>query len=213
MRHIMVMNAKGGCGKSTLATNLASYFANEGLKTALADYDPQRTSLDWLGVRPAERPAITGVAAFDEGLRAVPRDTQILIIDAPARTHGTEMNELVRRAETILVPVLPSPIDIKAAGRFLEELLELGKLQREQARLAVIANRVRENTLIFHTLEQYLGSLKVPYLAALRQSSNYLRAFDRGLGVFELPEYLASVDWEQWAPLTKWLGSKRSQPG
>jgi chromosome partitioning protein len=212
MRHIMVMNAKGGCGKSTLATNLASYFANEGLKTALADYDPQRTSLDWLGVRPAERPAITGVAAFDEGLRAVPRDTQILIIDAPARTHGTEMNELVRRAETILVPVLPSPIDIKAAGRFLEELLELGKLQREQARLAVIANRVRENTLIFHTLEQYLGSLKVPYLAALRQSSNYLRAFDRGLGVFELPEYLASVDWEQWAPLTKWLGSKRSQP-
>jgi chromosome partitioning protein len=212
MRHIMVMNAKGGCGKSTLATNLASYFANAGLKTALADYDPQRTSLDWLGMRPAERPAITGVAAFEEGLRAVPRDTQILIIDAPARTHGTEMNELVRRAETILVPVLPSPIDIKAAGRFLEELLELGKLQREQARLAVIANRVRENTLIFHTLEQYLGDLKVPYLAALRQSSNYLRAFDRGLGVFELPEYLASVDWEQWAPLTKWLGSKRSQP-
>jgi chromosome partitioning protein len=212
MRHIMVMNAKGGCGKSTLATNLASYFANEGVKTAIADYDPQRTSLDWLGVRPAERPAITGVAAFDEGLRAVPRDTQVLIIDAPARTHGAEMNELVRRAETILVPVLASPIDMKAAAHFLAELLELGKVQREQARLAVIANRVRENTLIFDELEQYLGTLKVPYLTALRQSSNYLRAYDRGLGVFELPEYLASVDWEQWAPVTKWLASKRSQP-
>jgi len=212
MRHIMVMNAKGGCGKSTLATNLASYFANQGAKTALADYDPQRTSLDWLGVRPAERTAITGVAAFDDGLRAVPRDTQVLIIDAPARTHGAEMNELVRRAETILVPVLASPIDMKAAAHFLAELLELGKVQREQARLAVVANRVRENTLIFDELEQYLGSLKVPYLTALRQSSNYLRAYDRGLGVFELPEYLASVEWEQWAALTKWLGSKRSQP-
>lgn len=212
MRHIMVMNAKGGCGKSTLATNLASYFANEGIKTAIADYDPQRTSLDWLAVRPAERPAILGVAAFEEGLRAVPRDTQVLIIDAPARTHGSEMNELVRRAETILVPVLPSPIDMKAAEHFLKELMELGKVQREQARLAVIANRVRENTLIFDELEQYLGGLEVPYLTALRQSSNYLRAFDRGLGVFELPEYLAGVDWEQWAPVTKWLASKRSQP-
>lgn len=212
MRHIMVINAKGGCGKSTLATNLACYFANEGVKTAIADYDPQRTSLDWLGVRPEDRPPITGVPAYADGLRGVPRDTQVLIIDAPARTHGAEMNELVRRAETILVPVLPSPIDMKAAGHFLEDLLELGKVQREQARLAVIANRVRENTLIFDELEQYLGSLKVPYLAALRQSSNYLRAFDRGLGVFELPEYLAGVDWEQWAPVTKWLGSKRSQP-
>src|SRR5688572_29500210 len=158
MRHIMAMNAKGGCGKSTLATNLASHFANQGVKTALADYDPHRTSLGWLGVRPAERPPITGAAAFEEGLRAVPRDTQVLIIDAPARTHGAEMNELVRRAETILVPVLPSPIDMKAAANFLAELLELGKVQREQARLAVIANRVRENTLIFDELEQYLGS-------------------------------------------------------
>jgi len=212
MRHIMVMNAKGGCGKSTLATNIATYFATEGTRTALADYDPQRTSLDWLAGRPADRPTITGVPAFAEGLRTVPRDTQVLIIDAPARTHGAEMNELVRRAETIVVPVLASPIDMKAAAHFLKELLELGKVQREQARLAVVANRVRENTLIFDELEQYLGSLKVPYVTALRQSSNYLRAFDRGLGVFELPEYLASVDWEQWAPLTKWLTSKRSQP-
>jgi chromosome partitioning protein len=212
MRHIMVMNAKGGCGKSTLATNIASYFATEGFKVALADYDPQRTSLDWLAARPGDRPPIAGVAAYEDGLRAAPRDTEVLVIDAPARTHGAEMNELVRRAETILVPVLASPIDMKAAANFLGELLELGKVQREQARLAVIANRVRENTLIFEELDAYLGKLKVPYLTALRQSTNYLRAYQRGLGVFELPEYLASLDWEQWAPVTKWLGSKRSQP-
>ena len=162
MRHVMVMNSKGGCGKSTIATNLASHFAGEGYKVALADYDPQRTSLDWLAMRPEDLPRITGVAAYDEGLRSVPRDSEVLVIDAPARTHGSEMNELVRRAETILVPVLPSPIDMKACVHFMGELLELGKVQRHQARLAVIANRVRENTLMYEELDQYLSKLKVP---------------------------------------------------
>jgi len=212
MRHVMVMNSKGGCGKSTLATNIATYFALKGHKVALADYDPQRTSLDWLAVRPDDLPAITPVDAHDGGLRGVPRDTEILVIDAPARTYGTEMNELVRRAETIIVPVLPSPIDIRACARFMGELLELGKVLRAQARLAVVANRVRENTLMFEELDQYLSKLKVPYLGALRQSTNYLRAFQRGMGIFELPEYLARPDWEQWVPIVRWLQSKRSQP-
>jgi chromosome partitioning protein len=213
MRHVMVMNAKGGCGKSTLATNIAGYFATQGVKVALADYDPQRTGLDWLEARPAELPKIAGVAAFEDGLRSVPRDTEVLVIDAPARTHGAEMNELVRRAETIIVPVLPSPIDMKAAAHFMTELKELGRVQREQARLAVVANRVRENTLAFDELDKYLHKLKVPYLTALRQSTNYLRAYQRGMSVFELPEYLAWPDWKQWEPVTKWLESKKSLPG
>jgi chromosome partitioning protein len=212
MRHVMVMNAKGGCGKSTLATNIAGHFAKEGSKVALADYDPQRTGLDWLEARPGELPKIVGIAAFDDGLRSVPRDTEVLVIDAPARTHGAEMNELVRRAETIIVPVLASPIDMKAAAHFMGELLELGRVQREQARLAVVANRVRENTLVFDELDKYLNKLKVPYLTALRQSTNYLRAYQRGMSVFDLPEYLAWPDWQQWEPVTKWLGSKKSLP-
>jgi chromosome partitioning protein len=101
---------------------------------------------------------------------------------------------------------------MKACAYFMTELLELGKVQRQQARLAVVANRVRENTLMYEELDQYLGKLKVPYLASLRQSANYLRAFQRGMGIFELPEYLAWPDWKQWEPVTKWLGSKKSQP-
>jgi chromosome partitioning protein len=212
MRHVMVMNSKGGSGKSTLATNIAAYFAGGGAKVTLADYDPQRSSLDWLSLRPEDLPRINGVAAFDEGVRSVPRDTEVLVIDAPARTHGSEMNELVRRAETIIIPVMPSPIDMKASMHFMEELLELGKVQRQQARLGMVANRVRENTLAFDELDQYLAKLKVPYLGQLRQSTNYLRAYQRGLGIFELPEYLAGPDWEQWKPITKWLDSKKSQP-
>jgi chromosome partitioning protein len=212
MRHVMVLNAKGGCGKSTLATNIAVFFAREGQQVCIADYDPQQSSLDWLAQRPADLPAITGVRAFEEGVRNVSRSTDVLVIDAPARVHGTELNELVRRAETIVVPVLPSSIDMKASQHFMTELLEIGKVSRRQARLALIANRVREHTLIYEELDQYLSKLKVPYLGCLREAQNYVRAYARGMGVLELPEYLASPDWNQWEPIGEWLGSKRSQP-
>ena len=212
MRHIMVMNAKGGCGKSTLATNIASYFAVEGYTVALADYDPQRTSLDWLERRPDDRPEIVGLAGFKDGLKKAPRNADFVIIDAPARSHGSELNNLVRHAETIVVPVLPSTIDMMASDRFIAELKSVGKVERKQAKIGVVANRVREYTLIFEELDDYLIRAKVPYLAALREAQNYVRAYTRGLGIFELPEYLAWPEWEQWEPLTQWLRSKRSQP-
>ena len=212
MRHIMVMNAKGGCGKSTLATNIASYFVNEGATVALADYDPQRSSLDWLDRRPSDRPEIIGVAGFDGGLRHAPRNADFIIIDAPARSHGAELTELVKHAETIVVPVLPSTIDMQATTTFLDELRSVGKIERKQAKLGLVANRVRDNTLIFDDLDEYLTNAKTPYIAALREAQNYVRAYTRGLGIFELPEYLAWPDWDEWEPLTAWLRSKRSQP-
>ena len=212
MRHILVMNPKGGCGKSTIATNLASWYATQGSQVALADFDPQRSSIDWVGLRPADAPPITGVPAYDDGLRAVPRNADVVVIDAPARTHGRELTELVRRAETVLVPVLPSAIDMQAAAGFITELLEVGKVARRQARIAVVANRIKENTLSFDELDAYLRKLKVPYVATLRDAQNYVRAYGRGLGVFELPQYLAWPDWEHWRPLTDWLDSPSSQP-
>jgi chromosome partitioning protein len=212
MRHIMVLNSKGGCGKSTLATNLASYYATQEQKVALVDYDPQGSSMEWLSRRPEDRPAISGVAAFQDGLRGLPRNADVAIIDAPARTHGKELTELLRHAETVIVPVLPSTIDIEASGRFLDELLETGKVARKEIRVGVVANRVREYTLIAEELDEYLEKLKLPYITRLREAQNYIRAYTRGLGVFELPEYLAWPDWEQWQPLVDWLNSRRSRP-
>ena len=212
MRHIMVLNAKGGCGKSTIATNLASYYATQDKKVALADYDPQRSSLDWLAERPAGRPLIEGVEGFKHGLRNMPRSADVLIIDAPARVHGSELTEMVRHAETIIVPVLPSSIDIQAASKFLEDLAEVGRVERKEVKIAVVGNRVRDNTLIASELDDYLDSLKTPYVAKFREAQNYIRAYTRGLGIFELPEYLAWPDWEQWEPLLEWLGSRRSRP-
>ena len=212
MRHIMVMNAKGGCGKSTIATNIASYYATEGANVTLADYDPQQSSMDWLAVRPEKLDPITGIAAYKEGLRHVPRSTDYLIIDAPARSRGSELTDLVKRAETIVVPVLPSTTDMLASARFIDELKHVGRVARKQAKIGLVANRIREQTLIFEELDEFLEKQKAPYLAALRDAQNYVRAYTRGLGVFELPEYLAWPDWEQWDPLIEWLDSRRSRP-
>ncbi len=201
MRHILVTNAKGGCGKSTIATSLAAY-----------DYDPQASALSWLQQRPADYAPITGVPGYESGLRGVPRTAEYVVIDSPAGARGKDLTELVRKAETILVPVLPSPIDIKAAERFVEELLDVGKVAEKKAKAALVANRVKENTLIFEELDGVLSRLKVPYVASFREAQNYIRAYQRGLGIHELPPYLAWPDWEQWDPLIEWIDSRRSQP-
>lgn len=212
MRTILVLNAKGGCGKSTIATNLASYFAAEmGKNVVLADYDPQESSLAWLEAREEWRAPIAGIAAHKDPLR-VPRDTDVVIMDAPARVHGKELTALLRKAETVLFPVLPSPIDIRAARRYMEELQKNPKVARKEVKIGIIANRVRENTIIFGELYDFIKSMKLPYVATLRDTQNYIHAEERGIGIFEMAPSRVYQDLEDWEPLTKWLRSKRSMP-
>ena len=135
----------------------------------------------------------------------------MLIIDAPARVEGKELTQLIRRVETIIVPVLPSPIDIRAAADFMKDLLTSGKVSRKETKVAVVANRVRENTLIYHTLQSFLKSLKIPFITSLRDTQNYIRAEDRGIGIFEMAPSQVWQDLEQWEPLVRWLRSKRSR--
>jgi chromosome partitioning protein len=118
----------------------------------------------------------------------------------------------LRRAETVLFPVLPSPIDMRAAEVYMEELLNAGRVERKEVKVGVIANRVRENTIIFAELYEFIKKLKVPYIATLRDTQNYIRAEERGLGIFEMAPSQVAQDIEDWEPLVKWLKSKRSQP-
>jgi chromosome partitioning protein len=212
MRTILVLNAKGGCGKSTIATNLASYYAWEKeKKVVLADYDPQGSSMAWLEVRGEEWPEIQGIAAWKDPVRP-PRDTDVVIMDAPARVHGTELTQLLRKADTILFPVLPSPIDMRAATTYMQELQSAGRVQRGEVKIGVVANRVREHTLIFVELYEFLRNLKVPYVATLRDTQNYIKAEERGVGIYEMAPSQVWQDIENWEPLVKWLNSKRSMP-
>ena len=212
MRTIMVLNAKGGCGKSTISTNLASYYAWEKeQRVVLADYDPQGSSMAWLQARGEEWPEIRGIAAWQEPLR-VPRDTDVVIMDAPARVHGKELTQLLRKAETILFPVLPSPIDMRAATDYMQELQANARVAGKQVKIGVIANRVRENTVIFQELFTFLSTLKLPCVATLRDTQNYIRAEQRGIGIYEMAPSQVWQDIEDWEPLVKWLNSKRSRP-
>ena len=207
----MVLNSKGGCGKSTIATNLASYFAYyEEKKVTLVDFDPQGSSMDWLKVRSRQWPEITGIDATKETVR-FSKDTEIVIMDAPARVEGRELANLVKRVETIIIPVLPSPIDIRAAAQFIKELLTNGRVSRNETKVVVIANRVRENTLSYHALHAFLKSLKIPFVTTLRDTQNYVYAEDKGIGIFEMAPSRVWQDLEQWDPLIKWLRSKRSR--
>lgn len=211
MRKIMVLNAKGGSGKTTIATNLASHFAKIKKNVVIADFDPQQSSLDWLRKRSDKLPPITGLDAVSHPLR-VPKDTDVVIFDVPAGVYGKDLTAMVRRAETILLPVLPSPIDIRAGAKYIHELLLVGKVSRDQVRIGLIANRVKEKTWGFDKLNAFLNSLDIPIIATLRETQNYLRAQERGLGLFDMGHSLAGHDVNQWKPVIKWLSSKRSIP-
>lgn len=212
MRQIMVLNSKGGSGKSTIATNLASHYAARGHDVILADLDPQGSSLSWLEARPMGRPPIRGVDASEKGAR-LPRSADIVILDAPAAAHGAELGHLMRRADTFLVPMLASPMDMRAAARFVEELRRNKRIAGRQAKFAMIANRAREYTNVYQDLEDFLRKLRVPVLTSLRDNMNYIRAAERGLGIFEMAPYATAIDREQWKPVIRWINSKRSKPG
>jgi chromosome partitioning protein len=205
----MLMNAKGGCGKTTLATNLATWYADAGLQVALADCDPQKSSLDWLQARLDYEgiPEIQAIDASRQGkslLRAA-QNTDLLVMDAPASTHGTAIDKLLKQVDTLILPVLPSPIDMRACQRFLGELLDSGRVTPQISKIGIVANRVREHTRIYHDLEKYLGHLNIPFITHLRESQNYIRSAEQGLGIFELAPSLVYKDVVQWDALFDWI--------
>jgi chromosome partitioning protein len=206
MQTILCMNAKGGCGKTTIATNLATWYADDGRTVAIMDFDPQRSSMDWLAAREdyVGIPAIEGVDAATGEARAA-HGTEVALLDAPSAVSGPAVTALLRRADALLVPVLPSPIDMRAATRFIDEILKSGRIARGKTRIGLIANRVRENTRIYHALEDFLAEYDIPLLTHLRESQNYIRAAETGLGIFELAPSQVAVDVEQWDPVIEWL--------
>jgi chromosome partitioning protein len=212
MQRIVVLNPKGGSGKTTIATNLASYLASHGHAPVLMDFDPQGSSVRWVKKRKPTQAPIHVIAAFEKDTRTtrafqlrVPQVTTHVIVDTPAALSAHQMPEMTRDADKVLVPVLPSDIDIHACSRCIRDLLLVGKIRREDDRIGVIANRVRRNTLTYQSLIRFLHTLGIPIVATIRDSQNYVRAAELGVGVHEMKSYVAHDDIEQWAPLVDWL--------
>ena len=212
MKRIVVMNPKGGSGKTTIAINLASYFASRQQSPVLMDFDPQGSSLRWVKKRQPTQPPIQVIAAFEKDSRTtrafqlrVPDNSTHVIVDTPAAVESRAMPDITKDADKILVPVLPSDIDIHACSRCIRDLLLVAKIRREDNRIGVIANRIRRNTLTYQTLIRFLQTLGIPIVATIRDSQNYVRAAELGIGVHEMKSYVAAEDVEQWQPLVDWL--------
>ena len=222
---VLVANAKGGCGKTTLATNLASAWAQRGRNVTLLDLDPQQSAGLWAKQRlanggrliapmalPKDRPVTSGTL-----MSATRNSGDFLVIDSPAGLDGQALDACLRMAQVVLIPVLPSPIDIRAVTRFMQTVMLSPNYRRRPRRLAVIANRARQRTRMYAQLERFLNSLKVPFLTTLRDTQLYVQAVDRGLGVMELEESRAKQDQQDWQSIIEWLEVQkhliRAMPG
>lgn len=213
MIRIVVINAKGGCGKSTISTNLASFYATKGFRTALYDYDHQGSSMRWLQARPKSVASIYGVTAHRNAAKGVtmswhlriPPETARLIVDTPPGLKGPDLADQLKGADYILIPVLPSWLDICATADFLRELIVNLKIHRGKARMAIITNKVRRNTTSFRELETFLKKLNIPVLAQLRDTQNYNRVIKAGLGIHEIHHKSIDSDEKQWQAIFNWI--------
>ena len=219
LHRIVVLNPKGGSGKTTLAFNLAGYLASAGHKVALIDMDRQGSSTRWLQNRSSQRAQIHGISvtnldqdANGDRCIVVPYDVKYAVIDAPAGLTGDQLIDYTCGAHAILVPVLPSDLDIHAASRLISDLLLVAQVSRRNGRLGVVANRVNKRTIAYRQLTKFLNRLSIAVVGVLRDSQNYTRAAANGICIHELPPSQASKDLAQWEMVTQWLERRLVSP-
>jgi chromosome partitioning protein len=203
---VLVANTKGGCGKTTVSTHLAAAFAGDGRRTALADADRQRSSLEWTRLRPGTAPPIAGLD-WSKDLGAPPKDLDRLVIDAPAAMRKKDVFELVRMADVIVVPVLPSVFDQGSTLTFLARLHELKSIRKSRKPVGVLRNRVRPRTRAAARLARFLGEVEHADLGALRDRAIYNDVAAEGLSIFDLPGPRAATLREDWAPLLGYIAA------
>lgn len=208
MRTVLVANPKGGSGKTTLATNLAAFFAGQNQQVAIWDLDRQKSSLGWLALRPAELPSISRLdAQRREDYPDISGNYDWLVLDSPAGMHGKDLAHALRFAHKILVPVQPSLFDMAATRDFLDQLMEEKRVQKHRTFIGIIGMRVDPRTRAAATLEQFLKQYDLPVLTYLRDTMAYVNAAFTGKSIFDLPPYQIERDLEQWRPLVEWINT------
>jgi len=206
MRAILVANPKGGCGKTTLATNLAGYLASQNHRVVMWDLDQQKSSLNWLALRSSELPTIARLGLErGEASQSIMEKNDWLVLDSPAGIHGKNLSYALKLAHKILVPIQPSVYDMVTTRDFIDRLMEEKTIQRHKAFIGIVGMRVDPRTRAASTLEQFLSQYNLPILAYLRDTMVYVNSAFNGKSIFDLPFHQAERDLMQWQPLTKWL--------
>ena len=200
---IVVANPKGGVGKTTLSTNLAGYLATRGRAVMLGDADRQQSSRTWLGLRPAGLPRIAAWEASDGDVVRPPRGTTHVVLDTPAGLHGKRLDEIMKLADKVLIPLQPSIFDIHATHQFIDELLAHRRSSKVQT--AVVGMRTREGTISTDQLRTFLKGVDVPLLGFLRDTQNYIHLAAHGLTLWDVASTRFQGDREQWEPIITWV--------
>lgn len=206
MRQIYIANPKGGCGKTTLSIHLATYFASQGLSVALCDHDQQRSSIDWVKARPDYLPGITGIEFFRH--KIVTNRFDIAIHDMPANCSVEDLIGSLN-GNQLIIPVLPSPTDIRACVRFLMALNRANLVEENPNRIGLVANRVNNRTSYSKVLSAFLNQVNLPVVGYLRDTQNYVRSIDAGVGIFDFPKKALQQDVQQWQSIIEWLEGSR----
>lgn len=206
MAHVtVVMNPKGGVGKSTIATNLAGYFANRGKSVMLGDVDRQQSAREWLKMRPAQVAPIQSWDIEAGKTAKLPKGTTHAVIDTPAGMHGKLQGTVIKNANRVIVPLQASMLDILATRSFLEALANDKAVRDSDALVGVVGMRVDSRTRSYDELQRFLEGLGLPVLGNLRNTQNYVQLAARGLTLFDLNPARVEQDLEQWKPILKWL--------
>ena len=203
---IVVANPKGGVGKSTLATNVAGYFAARGHAVMLGDADRQQSSTAWLEQRPPGLPPIRSWDVDHDHVVRPPRGTTHVVLDTPAGLHGRRLDEVLKIADKMLIPLQPSIFDIRATHRFIAELR--AHKRARAISFALVGMRTREGLISTDQLRQFLTGVDLPLLAFLRETQNYVHLSAHGRTLWDMSSSRFERDLEQWKPITAWLNDE-----
>lgn len=202
----LVASSKGGCGKSTLATQLASHWAQAGQHTAIVDADHQGSSYRWATRRPDHVPGVLGLEGGRKALHRVPPDTQQLLIDTAAGSGERELEPFIEQADVLLVPVLPSSFDLDATLHFLGALQSIKRIKSGKLPVALVANRLKPWTHASQgAVEQLAAESPFPVVAQLRDSQAYVLLAALGKGIFDYQSEQVRSHQQDWKPLLRWI--------
>lgn len=206
MRAVLVANPKGGAGKTTLATNLSGYFANQGNKTTLCDLDRQQSALRWMAFRDAALSPVNGYFGGNQIALNLPKEADWVVVDAPAGLQGYKLTDYIRAVDKVLVPLVPSIFDMAATEDFLNSIRS--EIRGQRAKVGIVAMRVDPRTRAAGMLQEFLTHFDLPIVAYIRNTQNYVNVAAAGATVFDPPRAKHRRDQEQWATLIEWLENK-----